>query len=66
MLLEPRHGLQECLLFRKLDIGFREVSSQGKAMLGTAIQVDLVLLACLGEDFFGLVTLGRGENVVGF
>lgn len=47
VVIEPRHGLQEGLLLGKLLVLLANISSDGKSMLDTRVQVDLVRLASL-------------------
>lgn len=66
MLLEPSHCLQECRLLRILHGSIVRISSNSKAVLDTRIEIDLVWLSNLLQDFLGLVPLLCCQHEIGF
>lgn len=65
-MLEPGHRLQEGLLFGKLDLWIRGVSSHGKTVFNTTEKVNLVLLPSLFQHLFRFMAFGCGEDGVSF
>lgn len=57
VLVEPSNCLAKCILVRKSNMGFLNVSTHSKTMFNTTEQVDLVWLADFCKNFLGLVTL---------
>lgn len=56
MTVEPLHSLAEGLLLGPLLLGVAQISADSEAMVDTTEQVDLPLLASLGQGLLGLVT----------
>lgn len=63
--VEPLDSLQKGLLLGKFLGLLTHVATDGKAVVSAAVQVDLVWLAGLLEDFLGLVALVVGEDFIG-
>lgn len=65
VVVEPLDGLEERLLLGESLCLVGQVASDGEAVHGAAVQVDLVGLAGLLEDLLGFVAQLRGEDLVG-
>ena len=65
VLVEPGHSLEEGLLLGEGLVPLGQVAADGKAVLDTRVQGDLVGQAGLLEDLLRLVALLGGEDGVG-
>lgn len=66
VLVEPANSLGESLLLGELVVLVAEVGTDSEAVGDAAVQVDLPVLAGLGEDILGLVAQLGGEDLVDF
>lgn len=66
VLVEPANSLGESLLLGELVVLVAEVGADSEAVSDAAVQVDLPVLAGLGEDILGLVAQLGSEDLVDF
>jgi len=64
VVVKPLDCLEECLLLGELDHPVVDITADGKSVLNTRVEIDLVGLAGLLEDPLGLVTILSREDSV--